>query len=81
MQFKDAFPFCQRCGWKEEPRILHVHHKDRNRKNIATANLETLCPTCHVLEHFQRKDGIWSPDFAPGQLRFKGFASRAKPRS
>ncbi len=56
---KQAFPRCQRCGWDEEPQILHVHHKDRNRANNTPGNLEVLCPTCHVLEHFQAGDAIW----------------------
>lgn len=59
LEYKKAFPWCQRCGWKEEPAILHVHHKDRNRFNKAPSNFETLCPTCHVLEHYRAKDGIW----------------------
>lgn len=58
-EFKTAFPFCQRCGWREEPVILHVHHRDRNRKNLSKTNLEVLCPTCHVLEHYRTGDSIW----------------------
>lgn len=42
---------CERCGYDEEPKILGVHHKDRNRKNNEISNLEVLCPTCHSLEH------------------------------
>ena len=57
--FKESFPFCQRCGWREEPKILHVHHKDRDRKNRTIENFEVLCPTCHVLEHFRAGDSIW----------------------
>jgi 5-methylcytosine-specific restriction endonuclease McrA len=57
--FKETFPFCQRCGWREEPTILHVHHKDRNRANRFASNLEVLCPTCHVLEHYRAGDAIW----------------------
>jgi len=30
---------------------LVVHHKDRNRKNNTTKNLETLCQLCHIQEH------------------------------
>lgn len=44
---------CNRCGYKEEPRILGVHHKDRNRKNNVIENLEVLCPNCHSLEHLR----------------------------
>lgn len=42
---------CTRCGYAEHPEILGVHHKDRNRKNNALANLEVLCPNCHSIEH------------------------------
>jgi 5-methylcytosine-specific restriction endonuclease McrA len=39
---------CQRCG---SPKRLHIHHKDRNKKNQETTNLEVLCLICHRLEH------------------------------
>ena len=42
---------CERCGYNTEPKILGVHHKDRNRHNNALENLEVLCPICHSLEH------------------------------
>lgn len=42
---------CNRCGYKKEPKILQVHHKDRDRTNNDLSNLEILCPNCHVLEH------------------------------
>lgn len=42
---------CVRCGFDAEPKILGVHHKDRNRKNNTLENLEVLCPNCHSLEH------------------------------
>lgn len=42
---------CERCGYKEYPEILGVHHKDRNRKNNDASNLEVLCPMCHSIEH------------------------------
>lgn len=32
---------------------LHVHHIDRDPANNATANLQTLCPSCHKLLHVQ----------------------------
>lgn len=35
------------CGYKEEPRILEVHHKDENRSNNDIHNLCILCPNCH----------------------------------
>ena len=43
---------CERChiplGEKKERRfLLHVHHKDRNKKNNNESNLEALCVVCH----------------------------------
>jgi hypothetical protein len=42
---------CNRCGYSKSPKILGVHHKDRNRKNNDLPNLEILCPNCHSEEH------------------------------
>ena len=39
--------YCAVCGWKEDERILEVHHKDEDRTNNALDNLCILCPTCH----------------------------------
>jgi hypothetical protein len=44
---------CNRCSYNKEPRILGVHHKDRNRDNNNISNLEVLCPNCHSLEHLK----------------------------
>lgn len=44
---------CQRCEYNAEPRILGVHHKDRDRHNNEISNLEVLCPNCHSLEHMK----------------------------
>lgn len=52
---------CARCDYAEVVDILQVHHKDRDRRNNAVDNLELLCPTCHVLEHFNAKDGWFTP--------------------
>lgn len=46
---KDA---CERCGYSEHKEILQVHHIDRDRLNNVEANLETLCPNCHCIEHY-----------------------------
>jgi 5-methylcytosine-specific restriction endonuclease McrA len=51
---------CVRCGYKEVEEVLQVHHKDRNRKNRDISNLEVLCPTCHMVEHFKTKSGFWA---------------------
>ena len=42
---------CARCGFKTFPKILGIHHKDRNRLNNELNNLEVLCPNCHSIEH------------------------------
>lgn len=38
---------CELCGWKEDERILEVHHIDENRQNNNLSNLMILCPNCH----------------------------------
>ena len=48
---------CERCGYNKKE-ILHVHHKDRNRKNNSSANLELICPNCHYEEHYLEKSWI-----------------------
>lgn len=42
---------CERCGYGQY-KILHVHHKDRNRNNNLLENLELICPNCHAEEHY-----------------------------
>lgn len=43
---------CDRCGFVPVvPQQLQGHHKDRNRRNNAPGNVETLCANCHVLVH------------------------------
>lgn len=53
MAQRDMIKSCERCGYDSEPRILGVHHKDRDRKNNEMSNLEVLCPNCHSLEHIK----------------------------
>lgn len=33
--------------WREDERILEVHHIDENRSNNEITNLIILCPICH----------------------------------
>lgn len=47
---------CNRCGYKDVPAILQVHHVDRNRENNSVDNLEILCPNCHAIEHYVKGD-------------------------
>lgn len=46
---------CDVCGYDKHPEVLQVHHRDGNRKNNVLENLQVLCPTCHTVEHFQRR--------------------------
>ena len=43
---------CMVCGqgkeWRGKIITLHLHHKDRNRKNTKKENQEILCPNCHA---------------------------------
>ena len=58
--FKNKEKKCERCGFKEHPEIIQVHHKDRNRDNNNINNLEVLCPNCHMFEHYKSKDGLYN---------------------
>lgn len=51
---------CNKCGWDRYPKILEVHHMDRNRENNKLENLEILCATCHEETHYLAKDGKYS---------------------
>lgn len=45
---------CERCGFSNI-KVLEVHHKDRDRSNSSTENLEVLCPNCHKAEHIANR--------------------------
>lgn len=44
---------CMVCGqgeeWRGKKITLHLHHKDRNKKNTRKENQEILCPNCHAI--------------------------------
>ena len=50
---------CNRCKWNQFVDVLQTHHRDRDRSNNSSSNLEVLCPTCHYSEHYQAHDGIY----------------------
>jgi len=51
---------CMRCGYDEDRRMLDVHHRDGNRENNATENLEVLCVWCHALDTRGVDAHVWS---------------------
>jgi hypothetical protein len=51
-----SIQYCMRCGWREEPGILHHHHVDRDRSNNEDGNVEKLCPNCHFMDHYRAGD-------------------------
>lgn len=48
---EDRLKECEKCGYKEYPIILGVHHKNRDHKDNRIENLAVLCANCHSLEH------------------------------
>lgn len=43
---------CQHCGDDPtEPKLIHLHHIDENKKNCHPHNLITLCMSCHMHYH------------------------------
>ena len=46
---------CAKCGWKpksdSEKRYIHTHHKNRDKDNNSSFNLEVLCIDCHYKNH------------------------------
>lgn len=61
---------CQGCkvDCAQERNLVHVHHKDRDRKNNADSNLIVLCIQCHSkqpgrghkrLMTVSKEDGRW----------------------
>jgi hypothetical protein len=51
---------CNRCEYNKILDVLQVHHKDRNRENNKLENLEILCPTCHMEEHYLTNSGSYT---------------------
>lgn len=48
---------CEICRARPEGRHLHIHHRDRNRKNNDFSNLQILCVTCHnTVAHVRPRD-------------------------
>ena len=64
---------CSECGWKpkseSEKRYIHTHHKNRDKENNSSFNLEVLCFDCHHKNH---------PKFQNNSEHKKFLALRAK---
>lgn len=45
---------CERCGYSKG-KILQIHHKNRDRNDNHSDNLEIVCPNCHYEEHYLEK--------------------------
>jgi len=69
---------CAWCGERQQTlgdRIwLHVHHKDKNKRNCRINNLVPLCPDCHTLV---AHGGYWS-DLEGAELKAATKAQKAK---
>lgn len=50
---------CEECGWRDEARILQVHHIVSGSGN-KRSNLRLMCPNCHALIHLKTKSGPWT---------------------
>lgn len=55
MKRESIRPGCILCG-KTDPRILSVHHIDKNRSNNKKSNLSWLCNNCHFLVHHYKEE-------------------------
>lgn len=50
---------CEICGVNVQGRKLHVHHKDKNRKNNDLKNLQVVCVECHnKIVHPRKRDSL-----------------------
>lgn len=59
---------CERCGMiPVHPALIDGHHKDGDRSNNTTENIESLCPCCHRLVHLGRTDLIKPIELAANQ--------------
>jgi HNH endonuclease len=73
---------CERCGYNDIPRILVLHHKDRDRTNNERENLEVLCPNCHATEHVNElKDGWTHFSTDPRKVKLRSINSISEAKS
>ncbi len=48
---------CVKCNLSD-PRVLAVHHRDKNRDNNDLTNLIWLCHNCHYLVHHDKQESV-----------------------
>jgi len=52
-------PVCEICGEVVHGRRLHIHHKDKNRRNNDLNNLQVVCVSCHNnVIHKRKRDEL-----------------------
>ncbi len=50
---------CEECGEVVSGKRLHVHHKDKNRRNNDLRNLQIVCVKCHNnVMHKRQRDAL-----------------------
>ena len=50
--FRELGEVCSRCGYNRCRAALEVHHKDGDRTNNKSDNLEIICRNCHSEKHY-----------------------------
>lgn len=54
-----AVGHCERCQHNGSESRLGVHHKNRNKHDHRTENIEILCHRCHMQEHAAKGETGW----------------------
>lgn len=55
---------CEKCyqNLNQARKLLHAHHRDRNKANNSVFNLQALCIRCHAREHPENEKLAAAPD-------------------
>jgi len=71
---------CDNCGLKD-PRVLEIHHKNKNHNDNNIKNLQVLCCNCHRLQHISKESFIVSSKTVyntPVNIQIKQKGSKSK---
>ncbi len=50
---------CESCGYKApHPNFIDGHHRDGDRKNNHSSNIQSLCSNCHRNEHLPESERV-----------------------